>query len=122
MLFERRVSRSRFKDAALKNWLEAVAQRQKVPAIVVADEQGELLVSSGIEGPAAEELAAVSAKLSRPDFDFAVTTHRGNPLVIRHASWEDEKLLLCVPDVAVRGKQAIQEVLTGVDRILNPVR
>ena len=44
---ERRKDRSRFKDVALQTWLDAVAQRQKIDGIVVADAIGGVPARAG---------------------------------------------------------------------------
>ena len=60
MKFDRRTDRSEFRGPALDLWLDSVARRSRLDALVLADERGLLVAASGSHYDA-ERLAAESA-------------------------------------------------------------
>jgi len=116
---ERRKDRSRFKDVALQTWLDAVAQRQKIDGIVVADAIG-LLVAGGLDLPLAEEMAATAARRTLPgDKEVTFVDAAERSTVIRSLTWNDELLYVSARGDLTRGRAAIEEAISGIDRILN---
>jgi hypothetical protein len=116
---ERRKARSHFKDTALQSWLDAVASRAGVSAIVVADVAG-LLVASGVAGEQAEEMAVMATRKADPgDKEVTVTDEQGNSLVIRSFSYNDETLFVCARGGLEQGKKGVEEAIAGIARILD---
>jgi len=119
MNVERRRKRSSYSQLALQYYLSSVAQRQKLFALVLADSAG-LLVASSLQGPEAEELAAVAPLLARPDEagDQAVAERNQIPVVIRRMPVAKSSLLLCAVGEKDRSVEGIAQAAGGVSRIL----
>ena len=114
---ERRLARSQFTDQALHAWLGAVARRTATEAIVVADDVG-LLIGGGIEGAAAEEMAAFAVKTPLLRGATALDALHGRPLTVRRLDWDGEALYVAAIGDLDRASAGLDEAVAGVDRIL----
>jgi len=116
---ERRRKRSSFTALALQYWLNAVAQRKKLMALVLADSAG-LLVAASFRGPEAEELAALAPLLARPGQPLAALEEAPSlPLEIRPMHIERASLYLCAVGDLTRTGDGLRVAETGVHRILS---
>ena len=101
----RRTARRGFDGKHLRDWLKAVAARNSIESMVVADRQGLLVVGHGKD---AEEVAAL-APLRRAD--------RG-PIEVKETAGP-YPVLVCVRDCGKRAETAVHEAAPGVRRILD---
>lgn len=105
---ERRCQRSRYTSQALRYWLAAVARRQAVASLVLADEAG-LLIAASSDGPEADEVAATAPLRAPPS---------GGPQAVQTVTVHQTPLLLCVRGPLARQRAALDEARAGIDRIL----
>lgn len=119
MRTERRRKRSSFAGLALQYWLNSIAQKKRLFALVVADSAG-LLVGASLHGPEAEELAAVAPLLARPGEDgVQAAEHPEIPVVVQKLQVDRSSLYLCAVGDRTRGRECIRLAANGVRRILN---
>jgi len=116
---ERRRKRSSFAGLALQYWLNAVAQRKRLMAIVLADSAG-LVVASSFKGPEAEELAALAPLLARSGERDAVleASIPDLPLKIEPMKIDRTALYLCAVGAPDRMGTGLRLAKGGVQRIL----
>lgn len=105
---ERRCRRSRYTSQALRYWLAAVARRQAVASLVLADQAG-LLIAASSDGLEADEVAA-TAPLGRPP--------SGGPVAVQTVTVHQAPLFLCVRGPVPRQRAALDEARAGIARIL----
>ncbi len=117
---ERRKTHSTFKDRSLEQWLAAVAERNAISALTVADEHG-LLVASCLPSAEAERMAASAARHASRDAEHTVADDEGMTIVIQRFAWEGERLLVCARGDEAHCRAALGEALAGIDRILGGV-
>jgi hypothetical protein len=118
MVCERRRKRSSFSGLALQYWLAAIAQRDRLFALVVADSAG-LLVAASMKGPEAEELAAIAPLLVRPMSDGpSGSDHPRVPMVIRKMRLDQASLFLCAVGNQEKSQTSLRMAEDGVRRIL----
>lgn len=118
MTRERRRKRSSFTALALQYWLNAVAQRNKLMALVLADSAG-LLVAASFRGPEAEELAALAPLVASPGRQLAALEEAPSlPMEIRPMSIDRASLYLCAVGDLTRTGDGLRIAEGGVQRIL----
>jgi len=117
MYVERRRKRSSFAGLALQYWLNSIAQKKHLFALVVSDSAG-LLIASSLHGPEAEELAAVAPLLARPGENGVQLEHPEIPVVIHKLQVDRSSLYLCAVGDRARGRESIRLAASGVRRIL----
>jgi hypothetical protein len=118
MFRERRRKRSSYTCLSLQYWLNAVAQRKRLMAIVLADSAG-LLVASSFKGPEAEELAAMAPLLAdagHPDAPLEAVPEM--PMAIQKMHVDRTSLFLCAVGEQHRSREGLQLAAGGVQRIL----
>lgn len=116
---ERRRKRSNFAGLALQYWLSAIAQRQGMQGMVLADSAG-LLVAASIRGDAAEEMAALAPLLARAEGDPMLLdglTH-DSPVQVHRLQVDRTQLFLCVLGDSRRSASGADLATRGVQRIL----
>ena len=104
---ERRRERSAFVGPALELWLSAIAQRNELAKVVLADAQG-LLVAASHRGADANALAARAP----------LAVQREDETTVDHFEIEDERVYLCVVGEGERCTSAISEARAGIKRIM----
>jgi predicted regulator of Ras-like GTPase activity (Roadblock/LC7/MglB family) len=114
---ERRKAHSTFKDRSLEQWLAAVAARNEIRALTVADDHG-LLVASCLAAAEAERMAAAAARHAARGAECTVADDEGMTIVIQSFSWEGERLLVCAKGDEAHSRAALGEALAGIHRIL----
>lgn len=118
MYHERRRKRSSYTCLSLQYWLNAVAQRKRLMALVLADSAG-LLVASSFRGPEAEELAAMAPLLANPGHPTApLDSVPEMPLAIKPMCIDRTSLFLCAVGEQHRSKEGLNLAAGGVQRIL----
>jgi hypothetical protein len=114
---ERRKRRSDYKDLALESWLDAVAQRNTVPLLLVADGAG-LLVASSRDFDDIDELAALSATLECRAGSVDSTVYMGVTMWASQVEGAPERLIVLSHGDETRVRAALQEAAIGITRIL----
>jgi hypothetical protein len=119
---ERRQRRSPYKDISLQHWLDAVASRRRVDAIVVANDKG-LLVGGGVHGVEADEIAGLAAEKGprKATSGYSVIDHDGERMTIKCVSWKRQLIYVAAKGDPERSKEAITESIAGIDRILTGI-
>jgi hypothetical protein len=117
MHVERRRKRSSFAGLALQYWLNAIAQKKRLFALVVSDSAG-LLIASSLHGPEAEELAAIAPLLGRSGEDGMQLDRPDIPVVVHKLQVDHSSLYLCAVGDRARGQESVRLAAGGVRRIL----
>ena len=116
VLPERRRKRSSFAGLALQYLFNAIARRQGLQGIVLADTSG-LVVATNVKMADAEEVAAMAplmVKSAGLEYDW----YWGAPLVIRQVEVEGEPFYLCALGANMPAMQGASEAAGALDRIL----
>lgn len=115
---DRRKRRSSNVIVALRYWLVATAERNRISGLALADASG-FLIASNLPQNHAQELATLAPLLSRPDAtgrrpvdDFEL------PLSIHEIPLFESKLLLCAVGDSPSREQGLKEAVPGVLRII----
>ena len=116
VLPERRRKRSSFAGLALHYLFSAIARRQGLKGIVLADTAG-LVVATNLKESDAEEVAAMAPLMARSaglEYDW----YWGSPLVIQNVEVDGYPFYLCALGANQPAVQGAHEAAGAVDRIL----
>ncbi len=116
VLPERRRKRSSFAGLALQYLFNAIARRQGLQGIVLADTAG-LVVATNLQKGDAEEVAAMAPLMARSaglEYDW----YWGSPLVMRQVEIDGYPFYLCALGANMPAIQGAREAAGAVDRIL----
>jgi len=106
-----------FCDESLDHWLAAVAERNGVTGLIVADLEGGL-VASAHERDESRELAAMAGQTLSGD-DCTVADFDGAKLVVRTFAWEGNRLLIGATGEEAKGRAALEEAATRITSVLS---
>jgi hypothetical protein len=130
---EQRVRRTEDTDLAIRYWLQGVARRHNVGALVLADERGELVsgaeclafagepVATGIDSLYGRDIAAIGPSA----YDDVCRTGetdwqaRGKPVRVAAVHARDERYFLVTVGETATGEPLEGEAIPGVVRILS---
>ena len=116
VLPERRRRRSSFAGLALQYLFKAIARRQGLEGLVLADTAG-LVVATNLPDADAEEVAALAPLMVRSaglEYDW----YWGAPLVIEQIEVDGYPFYLCALGANLQAVQGAHEAAGAVDRIL----
>lgn len=115
---ERRSTRSDEPDMALRLFLHQRAQKQHIAALMLSDELGRLIASSGVL-PEIEELAVLVPKLATRDPQGeSLADQLGIPFYFRRVQIRGRKLFVGAIGDESKCRGALPEVDRGIRRIL----
>ncbi|MBI4951881.1 MAG: hypothetical protein HY908_07585 [Myxococcales bacterium] len=115
---ERRTKRSNVPGLALQHWLAAVAEREGLFGLVLADDSG-LLIGASLPDAEAAELAALAPGLAPPTDDGArLDKWYQTQMLIEPVEIDRSRLWLWALGDRARGRASLPVAARGVRRIL----
>ena len=105
-----------FCDESLDRWLAAVALRNGISGLIVADKEGGLVASSH-ERDEGRELAAMAGQAMTGD-EIAVADFDSAKLLVLSFPWEEHRLLIGALGDEAKGRAALAEAGARIAQVL----